>query len=169
MGLAFARGVLVLTTLLVIAYSQSLPVDLRNIQEILKNLPSEIIKYRDQLFDFINKNQIYLLASLIVVPLLILLYFDARLIFGILREVTYLLVNRKILLPIEKKWYLWRISLKIIGVVFVSAVMIVLTGWLAWMLQFKNLGDMINALEELRRTQNPLKIIETLLSSLRRH
>ena len=168
MDMEIAKGVLVVLLLLNLIYPQQLPLNLRNIQELIRNLPSEILKYRNYLIEFINKNQIYLIAIVIAIPLLILTYFDAKLIFGILREVTYLLINRKTLLSIEKKWYLWRISLKVVGVVFVSVLIILLTGWLAWTLQFKNVEEMVRALEELRKTQNPLKIIETLLRSLRR-
>jgi hypothetical protein len=135
----------------------------------VKNIPQELLKLRAQLFDFVYKHQIYFFALGIAIPLIVLLYFDAKLFYRLLQDATYLVIKRKEILPIEKKWYLWRISWKVVGIVILSATAVVVAGWVAWVLNFKTLNEMMMALDKLRKEQNPFQIIETILKTLRRH
>ena len=157
-----------ITALLLMASLSMAQSPMNQIQSLIKNLPYEILRYREMILNFLMKHQIHLFAAGIGIPLVILIYFDAKLFYRLLRDLTYVIVKRRELLPIEKKWYTWRISMKIIGIVILSASIIVVTGWIAWILQFKTMNEMLAALEELRKKQNPFQILETMLRSLRR-
>ncbi|UXD22450.1 hypothetical protein IPA_04915 [Ignicoccus pacificus DSM 13166] len=148
-----------------VVLAQSFP---QQIQEFIKRLPYEIIKFRQELINFVLKHQIHFFALGIAIPLGILLYFDAKLFYRLLRDITYIILRRKEMLPIEKKWYAWRIGMKIVGILILSAIAIIMSGWVAWVLNFKTLNDMLAALDKLRREQNPFQIIETMLRALRR-
>ena len=135
-----------------------------NINEILQ----KVIEYRDMLFHWLQKNSLYIVIALSSIPMIMFMYFDAKLIFRLLHDVTVLIIRRNQLLPIEKKWYMWRIGMKVVGIVVLSGLILLNAGALAWMGQFKSLKDMFAAMEKMRREENPLKIIMTLLESLRR-
>ncbi len=141
-----------------------LPINVRALNEIF----AKIIEYRDMLIKWIQDNSLYIVIAFSSLPMFLFMYYDAKLIFRTLRDITILILRRRQLLPIEKKWYMWRISMKVVGIVILSTLIILNAGALAWMGQFKNLKEMFAALEKMRREENPLKIIQTLLESLRR-
>ena len=141
-----------------------LPINVRALNEIF----AKIIEYRDMLLKWVQDNSLYIVIAFSSIPMLVFMYYDAKLIFRTFRDITILIVRRKQLLPIEKRWYMWRIGMKVIGIAILSALIILNAGVLAWMGQFKNLKEMFAALEKMRREENPLKIIQTLLESLRR-
>ncbi len=136
--------------------------------KVFNEIFSRIMEYRDMLIKWLQQNSLYIFMAISSMPMLIFMYFDAKLIFRTLRDLTTLIVRRKQLLPIEKKWYIWRIGMRVVGIVILSILVLLNAGALAWMGQFKNLKDMFAAMEKLRREENPLKIIQTLLESLRR-
>ncbi len=163
------RLIAILIVIAVPLLAQGMPLNKLPINaKVLNEIFTKIIEYRDILIKWIQKNSLYIVIALGSIPMLLFMYYDAKLIFRTFKDITILILRRKQLLPIEKKWYMWRIGMKVLGIAILSTLIILNAGALAWMGQFKNLKDMFAALEKMRREENPLKIIQTLLESLRR-
>ncbi len=135
-----------------------------NPQEIVRL----VLEWRNQVIEFIHKNDLYLFMLVLLIPMLLLMYYDSKLIYRELRDITIYVLRRKELLPIEKRWYRWRIGMRAIGIVVLSVSIVLIAGALAWMAQFKHLSDMFAALDKLRREENLIGIIQRFLMSLRR-
>ncbi|ABU82047.1 hypothetical protein Igni_0865 [Ignicoccus hospitalis KIN4/I] len=131
-------------------------------------LPKLIIEWRDQLISWVRQNDLYLFMSVLAVPLLVVMYYDGKLLFRELRDLTIYILRRKELLPIEKRWYVWRMSMRAVGIVALTLIIVLMAGVLAWMAQFEHLSDMFAALEKMRREENLLGILQKFVSSLRR-
>jgi len=126
-----------------------------------------ILQMRDSLIAWIRQHDLHLFMLVLAVPLALLMYYDAKLVFRELRDVTAYVVRRKELLPSEKSWYRWRIGFRALGIVVLSFSITLLAGALAWMGQFKHLDEMFSALEKMRREESILTIITRMLESLR--
>ena len=127
-----------------------------------------ILELRNQIITWVQKNDLYLFMLTLAVPMIILMYYDAKLVFRELRDVTIYVLRRKELLPIEKRWYRWRMAMRAVGIVVLSFSIVLIAGALAWMGQFKHLNEMFAALDKLRREENIISIMMKFVQSLRR-
>jgi len=127
-----------------------------------------VLELRNQLFKWIYEHDLYLFMLTLAVPMFILMYYDAKLVFRELRDITLYIMRRKELLPIEKRWYRWRMAMRAVGIVVLSFSVVLIAGALAWMGQFKHLSEMFAALDKMRREENILSILMKFLQSLRR-
>ena len=165
-ALRLGKGAIVLALLLSPAAAQPLRPD--ELLKWLRQLPAQILRFRDQLLAWVHNNDLYLFMLVLVVPMLIIMYFDAKLVFRELRDITLYLLRRKELTAIEKRWYAWRMGMRLVGIIILNVSIILIAGALAWMAQFKHLSDMFAALEKMRRKENLLQILQKFLLSLRR-